>query len=211
MSIDTSIVLNAQARVAKGGNAAGRLRREGFIPVTVYGGGEDAASAAINRRELGAVVRKHGRHAIFTLNLGAGSSPVKIAYMQLDPVKSNVVHMDLQRISLTERSEFQVDLKIIGEPVGVKVGDGILDIPTHTIRIRCLPGDLPEHFDVDVSGMELGHHFRVGDLKLDAEKFQVVTDSDTIIANVVAQAAEVVTEGAAAEPEVAKKGKDDKK
>ncbi len=211
MSIDTSIVLNAQARVAKGGNAAGRLRREGFIPVTVYGGGEDAASAAINRRELGAVVRKHGRHAIFTLNLGTASSPVKIAYMQLDPVKSNVVHMDLQRISLTERSEFEVDLKIIGDPIGVKVGDGILDVPTHTIRVRCLPGDLPEHFDVDVSGMELGHHFRVGDLKLDAEKFQIVTDADTIIANVVAQAAEVVTEATAAEPEVAKKGKDDKK
>ena len=211
MSIDTSIVLNAEPRTANGGNAAGRLRREGFIPVTVYGGSEGAASASINRRELGAVVRKHGRYAIFTLNLGDGSSPVKIAHMQLDPVRSNVVHMDLQRISLTERSEFQIDLKIIGEPIGVKVGGGILDVPIHTLRLRCLPGDLPEHFDVDVSGMELGHHFRVGDLKLDAEKFQVVTDADIIIANVVAQAEEVVTEGVAAEPEVAKKGKDDKK
>ncbi len=211
MSIDTSIVLNAEARIANGGNAAGRLRREGFIPVTVYGGGEDAASASINRRELGALVRKHGRHAIFTLNLEAGSSPVKIAHMQLDPVRSNVVHMDLQRISLTERSEFEVDLKIIGEAAGVKVGGGILDVSTHKIRLRCLPGDLPEHLDVDVSGMELGHHFRVGDLKLDAEKFQVTTDADAIIVNVISPAEEVVAEGITAEPEVAKKGKDDKK
>ena len=211
MSIDTSIVLNAEPRTANGGNAAGRLRREGFIPVTVYGGGEDAASAAINRRELGAVVRKHGRHVIFTLNLGAGSSPVKIAHMQLDPIRSNVVHMDLQRISLTERSEFEVGLKIVGEAVGVKVGGGILDVPTHKIRLRCLPGDLPEHLDVDVSGLELGSHFRVGDLKLDAEKFQVMTDAEIVIANVVSPAEEVVAEGVAAEPEVAKKGKDDKK
>ena len=179
--------------------------------MTVYGGGEDAASAAINRRELGAVVRKHGRHVIFTLNLGAGSSPVKIAHMQLDPIRSNVVHMDLQRISLTERSEFEVGLKIVGEAAGVKVGGGILDVPTHKIRLRCLPGDLPEHLDVDVSGLELGSHFRVGDLKLDTEKFQVMTDAEIVIANVVSPAEEVVAEGVAAEPEVAKKGKDDKK
>lgn len=211
MSIDTSISLNAQARTAQGGNAAGRLRREGFIPVTVYGGGQDAATASVNKRELGTLVRAHGRHVIFTLNLEGASSPVKISEMQLDPVKGTVVHMDLQRISLTEKSEFEVDLKIVGEAEGVKIGGGILDVVTHVIKLRCLPTDLPEHLDVDVTALGLGKIFRVSDLQLDADKFQVVTDADVVIATVVPPRGEAVA-AETAEPEVIKKGKaEDKK
>ena len=212
MSIDTSISLNAQPRIANGGNAAGRLRRAGFIPVTIYGGGQGAVVASVNRRELGVLIRAHGRHAIITLNFDGVTSPVKISEMQLDPVKSAVRHLDLQRISLTERSEFEVDLKIVGESEGVKIGGGILDVVAHTIKLRCLPGDLPEHFDVDVTALGLGQHFRAGEISLDPDKFQLVTDADAIIVNVVApKTEEVVAEAAVVEPEVIKKGKDDKK
>lgn len=210
MSIDTNISLNAQARTPQGGNAAGRLRREGFIPVTVYGGAQGAASATVNRRELGTLVRAHGRHVIFTLNLDGSASPVKISEMQLDPIKGGVVHLDLQRISLTEKSEFEVDLKIVGEAAGVKIGGGILDVVTHVIKLRCLPADLPEHIDVDVTSLGLGKLFRVSDLHLDADKFQVVTDGDAVIATVAPHRGEVVATETA-EPEVIKKGKTDEK
>lgn len=212
MSFDTSISLNAQPRAERGKNAAGRLRREGLIPITVYGGGEDAVAATIVKRELGAFVRAHGRHGIFTLNLDGGAATVKIAQMQLDPIKGGVWHLDLQRISLTERSEFEITLKIVGEANGVKNDGGILEVVNHIIKVRCLPSDLPEHLDVDVTELGLGQNLRVGDLKLDADKFQVVTDAEMVVVTVVApREEEAVAEVTTAEPEVIKKGKTEEK
>lgn len=212
MSFDTTISLSAQPRTEKGKGAAGRLRRNGLIPVTVYGDGQDAVSASVVKRELGAFVRANGRHGIFTLHLDGGSSTVKIAEMQLDPIKGGVRHLDLQRISLTERSEFEVALKIVGEADGVRNFGGILDVVNHAIRVRCLPGDLPEHLDVDVTPLGLGQNLRVGDLNLDPEKFQVMTDAEAVIVTVVApRAEEEVAAETPAEPEVIKKGKTEEK
>lgn len=214
MSIDTSILLNAQPRTERGKGPAGRMRRNGLIPVTVYGDGQEAVAASIIKRELGTFVRAHGRHGIITLHLNGGTSTVKIAAMQLDPIKGHVWHLDLQRISLTERSEFEIALKIVGEAEAVKMATGILDVVSHAIKVRCLPGDLPEHIDVDVTSLGLGQNLRVSDLNLDADKFQVVTDADAVIATVVAprEEEEAVAEAVVAEPEVIKKGKvEDKK
>ncbi len=212
MSFDTNISLNAQPRTERGKGPAGRMRRNGLIPVTVYGDGQEAVAASIIKKELGTFVRAHGRHGIFTLHLDGGSSTVKIAHMQLDPIKGHVWHLDLQRISLTERSEFEVALKIVGEAEAVKMATGVLDVVSHAIKVRCLPPDLPEYIEVDVTPLVLGHHLRVSDLKLDADKFQVVTDADAVIATVVApRVEEAVAETAVAEPEVIKKGKADEK
>lgn len=211
MSFDTSISLNAQLRTEKGKGAAGRLRRNGLIPVTVYGGGQDAVSASIVKRELGTFVRAHGRHGIFTLNLEGAAATVKISEMQLDPIKGGVRHLDLQRISLTERSEFEVALKIVGEADGVRNSGGILDVVSHAIRLRCLPKDLLDHLDVDVTPLGLGQNVRVGDLQLDADKYQVVTDAETVIVTVVAPREEAVVAETPAEPEVIKKGKTEEK
>ena len=212
MSFDTNISLNAQPRTERGKGPAGRMRRNGLIPVTVYGDGQEAVAASIIKKELGTFVRAHGRHGIFTLHLDGGSSTVKIAHMQLDPIKGHVWHLDLQRISLTERSEFEVALKIVGEAEAVKMATGVLDVVSHAIKVRCLPRDLPEYIEVDVTPLVLGHHLRVSDLKLDADKFQVVTDADAVIATVVApRVEEAVAETAVAEPEVIKKGKADEK
>ena len=212
MSFDTNISLNAQPRTERGKGPAGRMRRNGLIPVTVYGDGQEAVAASIIKKELGTFVRAHGRHGIFTLHLDGGSSTVKIAHMQLDPIKGHVWHLDLQRISLTERSEFEIALKIVGEAEAVKMATGVLDVVSHAIKVRCLPRDLPEYIEVDVTPLVLGHHLRVSDLKLDADKFQVVTDADAVIATVVApRVEEAVAETAVAEPEVIKKGKADEK
>ncbi len=212
MSIDTSILLNAQPRAERGKGAAGRMRRDGLIPVTIYGDGQDAVAASVTKKELGTFVRAHGRHGIITLHLDGGTSTVKIAEMQLNPIKGNVWHLDLQRISLTERSEFEIALKIIGEAEGVKMAAGILDVVSHAIKVRCLPNDLPEHLDVDVTSLGLGQHLRVSDLNLDTNKFQLVTDADAVIATVVApREEEAVAEVTTAEPEVIKKGKVEEK
>lgn len=212
MSFDTSVSLNAEGRTTRGKNEARRLRAAGLVPVTVYGGGQEAASATVAKREFAALIRAHGRNAIFTLNVDGAGTPVKIAAVQLDPIKGGVWHIDLMRISLTEKAKFEVSVKIIGESEGVKFGGGILDIPTHSLEIRCLPTEVPDAIEVDVTKLGLGANFKVVDLSL-AEGIEILDDPETVIATVVAPRAEegaVAAEGGA-EPEVIKKGKGEEK
>ncbi|MFN0122993.1 MAG: 50S ribosomal protein L25 [Blastocatellia bacterium] len=210
MGYDASIVLNAQARTEKGKNASRRLRAQGLVPVTVYGHG-DPATGSVNRREMAAILRAHGRSQIFTISLGGEATTVKIADMQLNPVNSQVIHADLMRILLTEKTEFIVPVHLSGDPEGVRLQGGLLDHPTHALRIRCLPTDLPASIDVDVAGLKLGGNIRVRDLQL-ADNLEIVNDPDTVIANCMTQKPEEAPVAeAVAEPEVAKKGKPDAK
>ena len=212
MSFDSTISLDAQTRSTSGKASARRLRREGFVPVTVYGGKDSTMSGAVTRREFAAILRSFGRNSIFTLNLGGAATPVKIAELQLDPVKGSLLHIDLLRISLTEKTEWEVRVETVGEPDGVRNFDGVLDQPTHTLKIRCLPMDVPLKIEADVTALGIGDHFRVSDLTIDREKIEILADDDLVIANVVQ--ARVVEEPVAAaaaeepaEPELIKKGK----
>jgi large subunit ribosomal protein L25 len=210
MSLDSTISLDAKPRSERGKNASRRQRAQGLVPVTVYGGGKDTASASIVKREFAALLRGHGRNVIFTLNVDGAKTPVKIADMQVDPVKGTLIHMDLMRISLTEKSKFEAPVKIVGESAGVKTDGGILEVVTHALAVRCLPGDLPASIDVDVTPLGIGDKIKVGDLKVDG-KVEILDDPETVIATVVAPRAEepapeAAAEGAA-EPEVIKKGK----
>ncbi len=210
MSLDTNIKLEAKRRDERGKNASRRLRAAGLVPTTVYGGGKESVSTTIVKHEFAALLRSNGRNVIFTLNVDGDGTPVKIAEMQIDPVKGSLIHLDLMRISLTEKSKFEVPIKIVGESEGVKNLDGILDIPTHSIEVRCLPGDVPQAIEVDVTSLSIGDKFKISDLKLD-EKIEVLDDPETVIASVVPPrveepAVEAPVEGAA-EPEVIKKGK----
>ncbi|MDQ3011233.1 MAG: 50S ribosomal protein L25, partial [Acidobacteriota bacterium] len=175
-----------------------------------YGGGQDSTSATVTKREFASIIRNHGRNTIFTLDVEGAATPVKIADVQIDPIKGFLVHADLMRISMTEKSKFEVSVKIIGESEGVKLGVGIMDIPTHSIEVRCLPGDLPSVVEVDVTPLGLGDHLSVKDLNL-GDKVEILTDPDSVIVNIVAPRAEeepvAAVAEAPAEPEVVKKGK----
>lgn len=214
MSSETSISLDAKNRDERGKNASRRLRAAGLVPVTVYGGGQDSTSATVTKREFASIIRNHGRNTIFTLDVEGTATPVKIADVQIDPIKGFLVHADLMRISMTEKSKFEVSVKIIGESEGVKLGVGIMDIPTHSIEVRCLPGDLPSVVEVDVTPLGLGDHLSVRDLNL-GDKVEILTDPDSVIVNIVAPRAEeepvAVVAEAPVEPEVVKKGKTEEK
>jgi len=210
MSLDRNKSLEAKPRNERGKNASRRQRAQGLVPVTVYGGGKDTASASVVKREFAALLRGHGRNVIFTLDVDGAATPVKIADMQVDPVKGTLIHMDLMRISLTEKSKFEVTIKTVGESEGVKSLGAILEVVTHSLEVRCLPGDLPSIIEVDVSPLGIGDKIKVGDLKLDG-KVEILDDPETVIATVVAprveEPAPEAAPEAAAEPEVIKKGK----
>lgn len=209
MSFDTSVILEATRRDDCGKNASRRLRAQGMVPVTIYGGGKEADSTMIAKREFAALLRNYGRNKVFTLKFEGTSTPVKIAALQLDPVKGLLIHADLMRISLTEKTTFELPIKTIGEAEGVKSFEGILDLVTKSLEVRCLPTDLPEAIEVDVTSLGIGDHLYVKDLKL-SDTIEVLADPEKVVVTVIAPRVEEeapAAEEASAEPEVIKKGK----
>ena len=184
----TDTVIQAIPREECGKNAARRVRAAGRIPAAVYGVGLEAVPVSVNARELGVLLRTaSGRHAIFTLAIeGHDSSPVKIHHIDVDPVTSRMIHMDLMRISLTEKTQVSSTLQFVGEPAGVKNDEGILEVHLHDIEIECLPRDIPAHIDVDVSGLGIGDRLTVGDIKVDTDVITILTDADHLVVAVIA-------------------------
>jgi large subunit ribosomal protein L25 len=209
MSYDPNIILNVKPRTERGKNASRRNRAAGEVPVTVYGAGGEPWTGTINKKELAMHIRAHGRVSLFNPDFEGQTSPVKIADVQIHPIRSTLVHVDLMRLSLTEKSDFEIPIKLIGEPHGVKVDGGILDVVAHSVKIRCLPTVLPDFVQADVSALRVGDHLAVKDLQF-AEGIELRTAANATVATVVVAGAEEPTAAGAAtaEPEVAKKGKD---
>jgi large subunit ribosomal protein L25 len=213
------ITVIAEVRTSRGKNEARRTRGAGQIPAVVYGAYQDPVSVALNPRELNKIIRSNtGFNTIFTLAIAGGeTTPVMVVDQQLDPVKGTLLHADLKRIDLTKRIRVGVPVHTVGEPAGVKVQGGLLEVITRAVEIECLPDEIPESFAVNVSELMIGQSKRASDVELSGS-MKLVSDAQSVIAHIVAMKAEEVVapvEGAiapvagAAEPEVAKKGKKD--
>ena len=214
------ITVAAEVRTSRGKNEARRTRAAGNIPAVVYGAYQDPVSVAVNPRELSKIIRSStGLNSIFTLAITGGeTTPVMLVDRQVDPIKGLLLHADLKRVDLTKRIRVTVPVHTEGEPAGVKVQGGLLEIISRAVEIECLPDEIPESFTVEVSELMIGQGKRAGDVELSGS-MKLVSDSQTVIAHIVAMRAEEVVapvEGAvpvaeavvAAEPEVVvKKGK----
>jgi large subunit ribosomal protein L25 len=212
------ITVTAEVRTSRGKNEAHRTRRAGQIPAVVYGAYQDPVSIAVNPREINKIVRSNtGYNTIFTLAVEGGeTTPVMVVDQQVDPVKGNLLHADFKRIDLTKRIRVNVPVHTAGEPAGVKVQGGLLEVITRAIEIECLPDEIPESFTVNVSELMIGQSKRASDVALSGS-IKLVSAPESVIAHIVTlraeeepAAAEVVATpvaGAAAEPEVIKKGK----
>src|SRR5262245_37568332 len=213
----TDITINATVREGIGKGFARRLRAQGLIPAAVYGEGLDPVAVAVNARELTQILRSDtGHNTIFKLAVGEGEpATVIIKDWFVDPIKGKLLHADLMRLSLTTATRVSVNIVVKGEPIGVKLQGGILEFELRAVEIECLPADIPEHIQVDVSNLDIGDHVSVADLVYDREKIKMITDEHQTIAGVLApRLAEVTTtvaapveEEGAGEPEVIKKGK----
>jgi large subunit ribosomal protein L25 len=213
------ITVAAEVRTSRGKNEARRTRRAGQIPAVVYGAFQDAVSISVNPRELVKIVRgATGLNTIFNLAIDGGeTTPVMVVDQQVDPIRGNLLHADLKRIDLTKRIRVSIPVTTTGEPKGVKVQGGLLEVISRSVEIECLPDDIPEGFAVDVTELMIGQSKRASDVGL-TESMKLVSSADTVIAHVVTLRAEEETttaeaaapaagEAAAGEPEVVKKGK----
>jgi large subunit ribosomal protein L25 len=215
------ITVNAEVRASRGKNEAHRTRAAGNIPAVVYGAFQDPVSIAVSPREIMRILRSStGYNTIFNLAVAGGeTTPVMVVDQQVDPIRGTLLHADLKRVDLTKRIRVSVPVHTAGEPAGVKVQGGLLEVITRSVDIECLPDDIPEAFTVSVTDLMIGQSKRASDVPVSGS-MKLVSAPDTVIAHVVALRAEVVetpaegaaatpAAGAAAEPEVIKKGKKD--
>ena len=208
MRIET--VVAAEARESRGKNEARRVRVSGRIPAVIYGAFQDPRAISVNPKDILRIIHsKTGHNSIFDVEVaGAEKTPVIVADEQYHPVKGTLMHIDLKRIDLTRKLRVAVPVHVSGDAKGVKQQGGVLDIVTKTIEIECVPDDIPNQFDVDVTELMIGTNIRVSDLPV-KEGVRVLTAPEAVIAHVVGIREEAAPEAAAAvpEPEVAKKGK----
>jgi large subunit ribosomal protein L25 len=214
------VVLEAVSRDTFGKNEAGRTRRQGRVPAVVYGAAGNAAKealpVAVDPKALLRILHSEsGANTLISLKLpGRGDAKVLVKEYQLDPVTHEVLHADFYRVAMDRAITVTIPIVVRGEAKGVKQQGGILEFVRREIEIECLPGDIPEHVEVDVSELMLHQGVRVRDVA-SSPKWKPVSDSDMMLLHVIMpkaeEAAAATTEAAApaapAEPEVIKKGK----
>ncbi len=205
--------IQAKQREGRGKNDSRRARRDGMVPITVYGGGAETIAAVAPLAELAAILRSEsGRNTIFTIDVeGVGASEVMFHDRQIDPIRGRLIHADLTRLVKGQKIEVTVPLHLVGEPVGVKESQGVLEQILREIEIRCEPRAIPDSIDVDVTHLDVHEMLHISDLKV-AEGIEILHEADQVVATVgivkeEAEAAPAIEGEEPAEPEVIGKGK----
>jgi len=204
--------VQAKLRDGRGENDARRSRRAGLVPITVYGGGAETVAAVAPLSELAAILRSEsGRNTIFSIDVEGVVSEVMFHDRQIDPVKGRLIHADLTRLVKGQKIDVTVPLHLVGEPIGVKEKQGVLEQIIREIEIRCEPREIPDSLDVDVSNLDVHGVLHVSDIPV-ADTVEILTDAEQVIATVGIVKEEVEAAPAAegeepAEPEVIGKGK----
>jgi large subunit ribosomal protein L25 len=218
--------LDAVKRETKGKNEARRLRVAGRIPANLYGGvkGADgkpqATSIAVDPKALMGILRSEsGVNTLIKLKVGDEDVKVLMREYQIDPVSSKLLHADFFRIAMDKMLTVTVQISVKGEAKGIKQQGGLLDFVHREVEIECLPADIPEQIEIDVTELMLGQAIRLRDVATNP-KWTAVSDLDIMLVHVVAPravaepvadaAAVAATPATSAEPEVIKKGKGEK-
>ena len=210
------IKIKAAARTEQGTGAVRRLRRSGQIPGSVMKmkkGGTELIKLPEHDFMM-AMRGRTGKQILVTLDMNGTEVPALLREMQNDVLKGTPIHVDFSEVSLSEKVRVTIPLYLVGEATGVKLGGGVLEQVLRTIDIDCLPTDIPEKLDIDVTALGLDQTMFVRDLKL-GDKYTIVTSGELAVAVVKAPddaagaAAASAAGAAAATPEVIKKGKED--
>ena len=214
--------LEAVKREGRGKNEPNRLRAQGRIPAVVYGTAKEGnrpegVALAVDPKTLLRILHSEsGANTLINLRLDGSEARVMVKEYQLDPITHQLLHADFYQLAMDKAITVTVPVVLKGEPRGVKTQGGLLDFVTREIQVQCLPTDIPEHIDLDVTEMLLNESVRVRDLPQN-DKWKAVSDGETMLVHIVmpkaeesAAATEAAAAPAAAEPEVVKKGKEEK-
>ena len=179
------VKLEVRERAETGTRAARRLRKEGLFPGVLYGSGEPHPISIEERELRRALTGTHGTHAILDVALdgeeNTHASILKEA--QQDPVRGRLLHVDLQEVPLDRPIQAQVVVELIGEPQGVTEG-GVLSQVVREINVEALPMEIPEHLELDVTGMAIGDTLRLSDLGTKEGVTYLDDPEETVLATV---------------------------
>jgi large subunit ribosomal protein L25 len=211
-----SVQLNAVPRADVGKGAARTLRSEGKIPAVIYGHAREPQPLAIDQRELERLLSHIAAEStVIELSLDGTTARTLIREIQRHPFKRQILHVDFQELVAGEKVTVSVPILLVGVPEGVRAEGGVLDQTMRELSIHVDPADIPNHIDVDVSELTIGRSVHVSDLAL-PEGVEVLDDEDATVCVVSAPRAvveeapaEVAVEGAAEEPEVIGRGKEE--
>ncbi|MEO5824325.1 MAG: 50S ribosomal protein L25 [Gemmatimonadales bacterium] len=205
------VTLAAESRTMTGKGAARSLRREGKVPAVMYGHGRDPMALSLDARTLGRLLERIGGETALIDVAVDGGAPVKalVREVQRNPVRRvDVIHLDLYAVVAGEPITVEVAVHVVGTADGVRNHGGVLEHILHRLTVKVLPGDIPEHIDVDVTDLAVGESVHVSALSV--PKGEILNDGELSVVTIVAarvEVAPVVEEDASAEPEVIKKGK----
>jgi large subunit ribosomal protein L25 len=191
------INLSAQIRAERGKGPSGRLRVAGRIPGIVYGPGvEGAIAVALDMKEIDKTLHTHaGGNVLVNLEIaGDKSRTVMFKDILRHPLKGTVMHVDLLEVNLNETVEIEVPVHLTGKAAGLAFG-GIVQHETRTITIECLPSQIPDSIDVDITALNVGQSIHVKDIKF-AQGLKAVDDEELTIVSIVSPTEEVAAKTA---------------
>ena len=207
-----NLALKIEKRPDFGKQKSKQYRKQGKVPGVLYGHKEETQTILTDHLELENMIRHHGKNVVFTLKL-PGTQKAQNAIIrdiQMNVLTDEIIHVDLQRISLTETIHIEVPIHLTGSSLGVRNEGGVLDHLLYSLNIECTPENIPEFIEVDVTDLSIGDSIHVMDIQL--EKGKILTDSDRSIVTILppkvilepaeAEAEELEKEIEEAEPEV---------
>jgi large subunit ribosomal protein L25 len=216
-----SLTIKCEKRDVFGKNASRRLRRERKVPAVLYGGDEPSTHLAIQKKDIFGILRSEsGENTIFKTSFDSESKDTMIKELQTDPVTDEILHIDLIRIAMDKAVRVAVPIVVAGEAVGVKTEGGFVDLITREVEVECLPGDIPEHIEVDISDLHLHQSIKIEEMMF-PKGVESMSDPQTLVVLIEAPAkeeeivreaeeeeeVEVMAEGE--QPEVIKKEKEE--
>lgn len=209
----SSATLKAALRQSAGKGTARKLRASGQVPAVLYGHGEKPRPLAVNAHDLGLLINAiNVENTIVRLDIdGEGLQDVLLREVQMHPYKPEALHVDFFHVHAGEKLHVKIPVRLIGTPVGVHTDGGVLDHVLYDLEVECLPGNIPDGVEIDVSNLGLGESVRVGDVPA-REGVKFLQDAELPIASVVGSArgeSEAAEAEAPAEPEVLRARKTD--
>lgn len=187
------VKLNIVEREGRGKGPARRARAAGKVPAVVYGRGMDPVPIEVDRREfLTALHTDAGMNVLLELKVGGKKMLTLARELQRDPVRGTLLHADFVQVDITQKVDVEVPVHVRGEAAGVKEG-GVLEQPLFTLHVRCLPTEVPEGIDVDVSHLNIGDSLRVGDIP-GSDTFEITNDPDEPVVTIAAPISEAELE-----------------
>jgi large subunit ribosomal protein L25 len=200
----TPLILNVATRAQTGRSSSRRLRKDNRIPAILYGKHSDPEKLSVETPEFTRLLKSVAGRAVL-IELQRSDRPEKalsfLQEIQRDPITDRYLHLDLHEVKPDEKFEIRVPIRVTGESFGVKNQSGVLEIGVHALRVRCLPADLPEAIDVDVTELKVGETIKVSQVK-PVPGILILDDPGQPVVACVEPVAEVVVEApvAAATP-----------